>query len=245
MFDFDDRVGGRPITDMEMEDARIVQKLNRLKGFLAKFNNRQIGDVTVCYLTAKEKFRHAQFVLQQEPHSIGFQQAEHEACLEFTRLSKMYESFLRQRSKITWLKFGDDNTSYFHASLKQRSACNRITTYLDEHVTPFSKRDVKLAMFSIHSIKSPGPDGFGLGFFKYMCRDFWDEISIAVLNFFETGRLPIALNRSIITLIPKTENPSTAADYRPIACCNTLYKCISKMLCMRLAIVLPLLTHQY
>ncbi|XP_062089476.1 uncharacterized protein LOC133796011 [Humulus lupulus] len=143
----------------------------------------------------------------------------------------MYESFLRQRSKITWLRFGDDNTSYFHASIKQRSACNRITAYLDEHgkivdcyddvvnhfkgfmgspssaisriqqdcfkfgsimnldqqlslVKPFSKRDVKMAMFSIHSIKSSGPDGFGSGFFKYMWRDLGDEISTAILNFF-------------------------------------------------------------
>ncbi|XP_062080565.1 uncharacterized protein LOC133785332 [Humulus lupulus] len=357
MFDFDDRVGDRPITDLEVEDARnwrasclmselhrigahytwsnkqmegshifskldralsneawvdafpnfearfnwdvlsdhcyciIKIKLNRLKMVLTQFNKLQVGDVTVRYSAAKEKFQHAQFKLQQDPLSPGFQQAEHEANIEFVRKSKMYESFLQQRSKITWLGFGDENTSYFIASLKQTTACNRITAFFDEHgqiidcydavvnhfkgfmgspsptitkiqqdcfqhgtilnldqqlslVKPFMKRDVKFAMFSIHSVNSPGPDGFGSGFFKSMWKDLGDEISTAILKFFESGQLPTTLNISIISLIPKVETPSTTADYRPIACCNTLYKCISKMLCVRLANVLPLLIHQ-
>ena len=32
-------------------------------------------------------------------------------------------------------------------------------------------------------------------------------------------------------------------DYRTIVCCNTLYKCISKMLCDRLRMVLPHIVH--
>ncbi|XP_062093960.1 uncharacterized protein LOC133799993 [Humulus lupulus] len=221
----------------------IVQKLNRLKVVLAQFNKHQVGDVIIRYLAAKEKFQHAQFMLQQEPHSTGFQQAEHEVCIEFSRLSKMYESFLRQRSKITWLRFGDDNTSYFYVSLKQRSACNRITTYLDEHgkivdcyddvvnhfkgfmgspstaisriqqdsfkfgsiqnldqhlslVKPFSKRDVKMTMFSIHSVKGPGPDGFGSGFFKSMWRDLGEEISTAMLCVRLTTVLPLLTHQN-------------------------------------------------
>ncbi|XP_062088799.1 uncharacterized protein LOC133795363 [Humulus lupulus] len=41
-------------------------------------------------------------------------------------------------------------------------------------------------MYSIHSIKSPGPDGNGAGFFKAMWKDIGKEISMAVLDFFET-----------------------------------------------------------
>ncbi|XP_062100714.1 uncharacterized protein LOC133806637 [Humulus lupulus] len=52
------------------------------------------------------------------------------------------------------------------------------------------------------------------------------------------------MNSTILTLIPKMEHPKTAADYRPIAYCTTLYKCISKMLCHRVSGILPKLVNQ-
>ncbi|XP_062085261.1 uncharacterized protein LOC133791350 [Humulus lupulus] len=111
----------------------ISQKLNTLKSVLVQFNRRKIGDITDRYLEAKEKYQQAQFSLQQQPQSIELQRAEQVACTEFNYCSKMHESFLRQRSKVTWLRYGDDNTTYFYATLKQRSAFNRITAYVDDH----------------------------------------------------------------------------------------------------------------
>ncbi|GLT72077.1 hypothetical protein SLA2020_440400 [Shorea laevis] len=46
------------------------------------------------------------------------------------------------------------------------------------------------------------------------------------------------VNATILTLVPKKINPAAMGDYRPIACCNVLYKCITKILSNRL---LPLL----
>ncbi|XP_062074913.1 uncharacterized protein LOC133778918 [Humulus lupulus] len=219
------------MTKDKNEEFREI-KLNRLKSVLIQFNKRKVGDVIDRYLEAKEKFQQPQYLLQQQPQSIELQQVEQVACSEFNHYSKMHDSFLRQRSKVTWLRFGDDNTSYFYATLKQRSAFNRITAYLDEHgkivdcyddvvnhfinhfkgflgspssatsriqldcfkvgnilsldqqlslIRPFSKKDVKMAMFSIHAVKSPGPEGFGSGFFKYMWKDLGDEIATAMM----------------------------------------------------------------
>nr|XP_009792506.1 PREDICTED: uncharacterized protein LOC104239547 [Nicotiana sylvestris] len=42
------------------------------------------------------------------------------------------------------------------------------------------------------------------------------------------------INATNITLIPKASNPEYASQFRPISCCNTLYKCISEVPCERL-----------
>ncbi|XP_062118804.1 uncharacterized protein LOC133832483 [Humulus lupulus] len=233
--------------------------------------------------------------LYDDPSNMSLIYAEREAYLEFSRQEKIYESFLRQKSKITWLRFGDENSSYFHASLKKRKVSNRIVSFISvdgtivddyemvtlhflqhfqsflgcasrsnghidpqsitfgpvfdldtqlELIKPFPLHDVKVALFSIHSVKSPGPDGYGVGFFKDLRKDIGKEVSLAVLDFFETSKIPQSLNETLLVLIPKVDQPTNAADFRPIACYTTIYKCISKMLCGRLATFLPSLINQ-
>ena len=58
-------------------------------------------------------------------------------------------------------------------------------------------------------------------------------------NFFSSGKLLKEFNTTIITLVPKVSNTSTMGDFRPISCCNTMYKIISKVLANRLKYVLP------
>ncbi|GKC21323.1 hypothetical protein Tco_1023473 [Tanacetum coccineum] len=42
------------------------------------------------------------------------------------------------------------------------------------------------------------------------------------------------INHTFIALIPKVSNPHRINDYRPISCCNVIYKCISKILTDRI-----------
>ncbi|XP_062103573.1 uncharacterized protein LOC133814656 [Humulus lupulus] len=79
---------------------------------------------------------------------------------------------------------------------------------------------------------------------KTFITDQGGEICAAISNFFETGLMPPEFHNTMISLIPKQENPAKAIDYRPITCCSTIYKCISKLLCSRLATDLPSLVHQ-
>uniref|UniRef100_A0A0V0GV53 Putative ovule protein n=1 Tax=Solanum chacoense TaxID=4108 RepID=A0A0V0GV53_SOLCH len=46
-------------------------------------------------------------------------------------------------------------------------------------------------------------------------------------------------NMNVITLVPKKEHAEGLGHYRPITCCDTIYKVISKVLCNRLGLILP------
>ena len=52
------------------------------------------------------------------------------------------------------------------------------------------------------------------------------------------------VNSTSITLIPKILCPKTLSDYRPISCCNCLYKIISKILANRLKTVIGHLVNK-
>uniref|UniRef100_A0A803Q8S2 Reverse transcriptase domain-containing protein n=1 Tax=Cannabis sativa TaxID=3483 RepID=A0A803Q8S2_CANSA len=108
----------------------------------------------------------------------------------------------------------------------------------------FYKTDVKKALFSIVSSKSPGPNGYGSEFYREMWHDLGDEISKAILDFFHSGRIPKELNETVLALVPKVEFPNKVVDYRPNSYCNTLYKCISKVNSSRLVELLLFLVGQ-
>lgn len=55
---------------------------------------------------------------------------------------------------------------------------------------------------------------------------------------------PKSFASTLLVLIPKVDCLSSAKDYKPIACCSSLYKCISKLLCKRLSGVLPSLVNE-
>ncbi|KAL0278011.1 UNVERIFIED_CONTAM: Retrovirus-related Pol polyprotein from type-2 retrotransposable element R2DM [Sesamum radiatum] len=80
-------------------------------------------------------------------------------------------------------------------------------------IRPVTVDDVKTAMFDIEEDKAPGPD----------------------------GRLLKQVNATLLTLIPKVRTPHSVADFRPISCCNVIYKVISKILVCRIREILDLL----
>jgi hypothetical protein len=50
------------------------------------------------------------------------------------------------------------------------------------------------------------------------------------MEFFNNGSLLKQLNHALIALIPKGSHVSSVSYYRPIFCCNVMYKVISKIL---------------
>lgn len=90
------------------------------------------------------------------------------------------------------------------------------------------EEEIKSFLFSMPNNKSRGPDGYTSIFFKSTWPIIGNDFLIAVKAFFTKGFLPKRLNSTILVLIPKKEVAEEMKDYRPISCCNVLYKIISK-----------------
>ncbi|GJR80252.1 putative RNA-directed DNA polymerase [Tanacetum coccineum] len=114
----------------------------------------------------------------------------------------------------------------FHKSLESDVA--------EDMIREVCAKEIKEAMFSMGNDKSPGPDGFTAAFFKESWDIVGNDVIKAIQEFFVNGKLLKELNHTIIALIPKVKSPTKVNDYRPISCCNVLFKCISKIIANRI-----------
>lgn len=104
---------------------------------------------------------------------------------------------------------------------------------------PILDAEILAVLQSTKKNKSPGPDGFNVNFFLHCWDTIGHDFTEAIHSFFNCGHLPSGVNSTAIALIQKIVNPSYMSNFRPISCCNTIYKCIVKILANRLKCVLP------
>ncbi|KAM6590233.1 hypothetical protein CsatA_012838 [Cannabis sativa] len=103
---------------------------------------------------------------------------------------------------------------------------------------PFSAEEIKTAMFSLSGDKSPGPDGLNSLFYQKNWDTIGHDLTQGLLHILNNQGDFSQINNTILVLIPKKKNPQNVRDFRPISLCNTLYKCLSKVLANRLKLVL-------
>src|SRR4051812_45482514 len=99
---------------------------------------------------------------------------------------------------------------------------------------PFEPEELHKALVEMAPSKAPGVDGFTACFFQKRWKLLRDDVTTAVLSFLNGGELPMGLNDTSITLIPKVWNPQSISQYRPISLCPVLYKLAAKAITNRL-----------
>jgi hypothetical protein len=96
-----------------------------------------------------------------------------------------------------------------------------------------------VAISQMDPLKSPGPNGFPVGFYQDNWHSVGPSLFNAALDFFKYGDFDSAMNYTHICLIPKKNHASCVTDFRPISLCNVVYKIILKALANRLKSILP------
>ncbi|KAL0451455.1 UNVERIFIED_CONTAM: hypothetical protein Slati_1123600 [Sesamum latifolium] len=154
--------------------------------------------------------------------------------LVFLKAIKLEQVMLQQRAKIQWMKGGDQCSKVFFRKHcvcgllskavgwdeNESSTRPAIPTPLAKHIIteeeghtliqPITTEEVKLTVFDIAKYKALGSDGYSSGFYKAAWSIVGDEV----------------------------QSPNLVADFRPISCCNVLYKVITKILVQRISGVL-------
>jgi hypothetical protein len=96
--------------------------------------------------------------------------------------------------------------------------------------------------------KTPNLDGFQCIFFKQYCHIVGDVIFCLVKTTVHTGYFDPAISETLITLItliPKINPRTTFKDFRPINLCKFVYKIITKVLVLRLRLILNSIIKPY
>ena len=92
---------------------------------------------------------------------------------EINEMMLREEMMWNQRSRALWIKCGDRNTKFFHATASNRQKKNRIEGLNDlEGRWREGEEEVWRALMQMHPTKSPGPDGMSPLFFQ----KYWDVV---------------------------------------------------------------------
>ncbi|KAK1297942.1 hypothetical protein QJS10_CPB14g01761 [Acorus calamus] len=127
-------------------------KLKRLKHDLIAWNKNVFGSLSLRVSNAEKDLLNVENTLDNglpiEPPTKLL-----DAKVKFHNALLAEESFWRQKSRISWLKEGERNTSFFHTSTKVRHATNRIHSLKIGPTITSDEKEIKDAILN-HFVSS-------------------------------------------------------------------------------------------
>lgn len=109
------------------------------------------------------------------------------------------------------------------------------------HVIERSVDDEEICatVFSMKPLKAPRIDGLHAIFYQSQWKVVGKSACKQIIDIFNGRTVPDSFNKTLIVLIPKTDNPTSLKLFRPISLCTVMSKTIIKIIANRLKTFLP------
>jgi hypothetical protein len=107
----------------------------------------------------------------------------------------------------------------------------RMNQKLEAKVT---RKEIKVALFSMSPDKAPGPDGFTTNFVQVCWQIVKKYLHKMILKSQDCKKIGGSTNSSFLALIPKEKGANSFNRFQPIFLCNIGYKIITKVIASRL-----------
>ncbi|XP_058189185.1 uncharacterized protein LOC131306776 [Rhododendron vialii] len=187
----------------------------------------------------KQQLEVIQRELGSNPSDPAKQAIERDLCKQYLVYARVEESLAKQKSRIQWLKLGDQCTSFFFKTISNSWNRNKISSLILEDGSVTS--DIELVKHSFinyytkllgtkHLSDYSGSSRVNQLITKKLSHSqsldmvlqpvIGHEVTSVVKLFFRSGQLLKKANATLVALVPKVPNPSKVGDYRPISCCN-------------------------
>ncbi|XP_075645570.1 uncharacterized protein LOC142616645 [Castanea sativa] len=219
------------------EDRFLPIVISKFTTKFKKWNSEVFGNLFARKRRVLARMGGVQKAIACHP-SEGLLKLEKALIEEHALIMLQEEEFWALKSRLNATTFRDCNTSYFHIitmSLVINFSCCMLSKEEKNRMgREVVDEEIKAALWSLKAFKVPCPDGLHAGFFQHFWHDVQASVCHEVKKAFTFGTIPDYLNTTLITLIPKCNNPESLANFRPISLCNSVYKVISKVLVARI-----------
>ncbi|KAG7603731.1 Protein kinase domain [Arabidopsis thaliana x Arabidopsis arenosa] len=170
---------------------------------------------------ANTRFFHEMVIAHQAVNLIKYLRGNDDSKVD--NVSQLKDMIVAYYTQL----FGSENEDTVPLSIDTIKALHRFRcdTSLAAKLSAIpSVEEITQSVFSMPKNKAPGPDGFPAEFFWDSWYVVKDNIIAAAKEFFTTCHLLRRFNMTAITLIPKVIGADKLSQFRPVTCCNTIYK---------------------
>ncbi|VVA19333.1 Hypothetical predicted protein, partial [Prunus dulcis] len=187
-------------------------------------------------------------------------------CREMDVLLEREEMLWRQRSRVSWMKYGDKNTRFFHEHAKMRGQQNMIKAIVeDQGIWHTSTESIGIVFCDYFQGLFASNGLHEAGAVTEVVKPILTPSQILCLNqVFLREQIETSLGQMFPTKSPgvdgmsalfyqkywgvvgdDVDKPTKVTEFRPISLCTVIYKMISKTIVNRLKPIMPLIISEF